>query len=682
MDPHDGMLNIYMPITGTSTGDNGSASSATLTTLEAIALDYTQPTQRLWIWDNNRIRRIDLSTGVITTVIGGSGSDNNDTVNDPLQVRIDRTANQSWQNMGVFFADKDGKFYFQGYNDQGISILSNPSGSTRVKVYDPNMSKVTSLKINSLPNVGGQPTGNFMDCEAYGFGFEMANKVPVHMMALIYSSPYWSSCNWNGSGLSFIDMATGNGESSTPQSPIATTAWWLTRGRFVQGLDGNLYIFGKDSVMNGIWRYNKATADWTQLFGKRQLGYCSDGTAALSCASKIQDMFVSENGTIYFVDQGAIRTITVDGKVLTLFGQPFISGVNGPALSARIGTDLQVFHARTNGAIVFNELSSYKYFEFAPGGNLFHIAGDGTSGAATNSVDATTTGVGLQSDGDNFHKYFALDPNTGDIYHARGTYYLSKLKRSSSTVGASSQWENWLGGGTKSFADPTSDGTSDIGFSVNCDLNDDTSQLIESACQVPEILGFGGGKFLTENTHFSRLKSNGSYVYRNNTHKLYDAATKIQTNLVSTDTWTTNAYLACANDTSLDSCPFFANRANKSSPAYNPNANTWYITQQAANKVYQLTPGGTMQSFNTTQGINAIAYRDAGSEEYLYYCSSSSGQIRKYNLTTSTDTAMTWPVSSITCQRSTMEWNDALGGLVFIYKQDGSLLSGLALYHD
>jgi hypothetical protein len=682
MDPHDGMLNIYIPITGATSGDGGAASSATLTTLEAIALDYTQPTQRLWIWDNNRIRRLDLATGVITTVIGGSGADNSDTVTNPLNVRIDRTTSQAWQNMGVFFADKDGKFYFQGYNDQGISYLDEPSLSTRVKVYDPTLNKVTSLKINSLPNTGSKPTGDYMTCAARQFGFEMTNKVPTRMIASIYAYPYWTQCNTeNTINFSFIDMATGNGETSTPKTPRNTNNWQTDRGRFVQGMDGNLYMFGKDSFMNGIWRYNKATTDWTQLFGKFQMGYCSDGTDALNCASKIQDLFVSENGTIYFVDQGAIRTITADGKVLTLFGQPFISGINGPALSSRVGTDLQIFHARTNGAIAFNELSSYKYFEFSPGGNLYHIAGDGTGAAATMGVDATTTGTGLTSDFDTFYKYFALDPATGDIYQSAGTYYISRLKRSSSTIGATSQWEHWLGGGTKSFADPSSDNTSDIGFSVTCDLNDDPSQLNGTSCQLPVVLGLGGGQLLTSLNHFSRLITGGTYVYRNNTHKLYNMTSKVQTNLVATNTWTTDLYAACANGTSLSSCPFFSTRTYKLI-TYNPNTNTWYFSRQGLARVYKLTPGGTMQSFTTTQGINAIAYRDAGSAEYLYYCSSSSGQIRKYNLTTSTDTAMTWPVSSIKCQRSTMEWNDTLGGLVFIYKQDGSLLSGLALYHD
>jgi hypothetical protein len=681
MDPLDGMLRVYVPITGTSTGDNASASSATLTTLEAIALDYTQPKQRLWIWDNNRIRKIDLATGVITTVIGGSGSDDSDTVNNPLQVKITRTADSFWQNAGVFFADKDGKFYFQGYNDLGTTSLT--AGKTRVKVYDPTTNKVTSVKINSLPNTGSRPTGNYMDCRAYTLGFETTNKVPTRMIAGILSYTLWTTCNDETTfNFSFVDMASGNGESLSPKTPRNTNASWVEYGRFVQGLDGNLYMYGKYNPISGIWRYNKATADWTQLFGKFQMGYCPDGTDAFDCAAKIQDLFVSENGTLYFVDQGAIRTITADNKVLTLFGQPFISGINGPALSARIGTDVQVFHARTNGTIAFNELISYKFFEFTPGNNLFHIAGDGTTNNVTTGVDATLSGANMASDGDTWRKYFALDPTTGDIYQASG-WYIDKMTRSSASVGASSQWSVWQGNGTKSYADPAADGTSDISFSVNCLLNDDPSQLYTPACQPPAVLGLGGGKIMGVAGQFNRRISDNAYVYRNDAHKFYDLTSKVQTNFVSTNTWDTNLYAACADGTSLDSCDFFPFRNGyASSPTYNPNTNTWYFSRQGLARVYKLTPGGTMQSFTTTQGIMAIAYRDAGSAEYLYYCSSASGQIRKYNLTTSTDTAMTWPVSSIKCQKSTMEWNDTLGGLVFIYKQDGSPLAGLALYHD
>ena len=50
----------------------------------------------------------------------------------------------------------------------------------------------------------------------------------------------------------------------------------------------------------------------------------------------ISDAWITENGTVYFVDDGLIRTITPSNKIVTLMGQRQVSGIGGPAMISRL----------------------------------------------------------------------------------------------------------------------------------------------------------------------------------------------------------------------------------------------------------------------------------------------------------------------------------------------------------
>ena len=96
------------------TGDGGPAIAATLNGPKGIAL---APDGSLYIADteNHAIRRIDLKTGVITTVAGtgerGDGPDG-----DPLGCRLNRPH-------GVFVA-RDGKVYISDSESHRIRVLT------------------------------------------------------------------------------------------------------------------------------------------------------------------------------------------------------------------------------------------------------------------------------------------------------------------------------------------------------------------------------------------------------------------------------------------------------------------------------------------------------------------------------------------------------------------------------
>ena len=99
-------LFIITTIAGSSTsngysGDNGAATSATMAYPEGVAIDSSG---NVYIadYDNDRIRKVTISTGIITTVAGtGTGSYSGDgssatsaTLNDPFGVAVDTSGMQ------------------------------------------------------------------------------------------------------------------------------------------------------------------------------------------------------------------------------------------------------------------------------------------------------------------------------------------------------------------------------------------------------------------------------------------------------------------------------------------------------------------------------------------------------------------------------------------------------------
>ena len=140
IDPVDGVARTWIAKTGTTSGDGGAASSATLRDSIKIALDYSD---NLLIYDYNRIRRVDKSTGIINTIIGGGGSTLDDVA--PLSVSFSyvgapNTAALSPRTAMPFFATPNGRIYFM---TEGYSSTLWSAG--RVRYYDPVSNTVKSL---------------------------------------------------------------------------------------------------------------------------------------------------------------------------------------------------------------------------------------------------------------------------------------------------------------------------------------------------------------------------------------------------------------------------------------------------------------------------------------------------------------------------------------------------------
>ncbi len=682
IDPADGLQKVFLPQTGVSSGDGGPVSSATTQKIVKIALDFNTPNQRMWIYDYDRIRRIDLTTGVIETVIGG-GATNADTINGALTAQLAYFTNnmEGYHGFVPFFALPNGDFIFMGGDVDNYHHPYIEDGNPRLRHYHAGTDQITSWRAGSLTSSDEVASGNFSECSYRGFGFlyDSSSNFTERIVHL-RTEPSWNRCNTYGVRGLYINMDA-NGDSLASH-PIQPAQWQYDRGRFTQGMDGKLYFFNKANHGNGIWRYEPGTKTFTMLLGNDgDPGQCTDGTLATACSAKVSDLFVSENGTIYFYDMGLIRTITPSNTVLTLFGERIFSENNTPVLRARLGTKLNFFHQRNDGGITFSSSMDHQFFEFENTGNILLVAGDGSFGTPDLAVDADQTGLNLEwvhGNGDDF----GMDPSTGDIYHHAGRYGIYRMTRFTSDLGSTGQWEHWTGdSGSVHWANPSANGTAngDFGYDCNYALNSGTYQTW--GCWFgPQVGGFGGGEVLVHNNELSRRLSDRAEVPRNSMIKLLDVSTKVQTHLVGV-TGENSHNSVCANGTPLSNCNFMsADRDRMNQPYYDAPNDRWLAARQGTNRIYAMSPGGNMVYLvDLPESQISFTYRKDGPTEYIYYCNGS-GRLKKYNLNTSSDSSLSWPISSMSCIGRGLIWDNSRSRLIFPYMRNG--LAGFAEYLD
>lgn len=693
VDPTDGVTQVFLKVTGTISGDGGPVSNATAANILQMTLDQHQPTQRLWIFDYNSIRRVDLATGVITTVIGGpSATDNTDNVSNPLNARVDWLAWDpvGWHSWSAFYSLPNGDFYFQAGNDGYWDTNSRPSaGLLRVRYLEASSGQIKSYRVTNVTTARGQPTGSYNDCEIRNltFGYNPATSAITDRLGIIRIWPGWSVCNFADQATYESFDATGASAATNPDSLTPGDLGFFSDWSSLRtGLDGKIYAVSKAWVNNGIYRFNGT--GWTKLLGDSTglAGYCPDSTDALSCRSRVSDVWVTENGTVYFLDDGMIRTITPSNKVVTLMGQAQVSGIGGPALSARLSNSIHTFRMANDGRITFGSQPEVKFYEIDPSGNLYWIAGDGSQAAPTLGALSTSTGVELEhpnSSGDDF----GMDPVTGDIYHHAGRWQISKLTRSSSAIGSTGSWSTFLGGGANNYL--TSDGQSNIGFNIDCSVGLDSTNYTLWGCWIlPKVLNFSNGKLITQFSSLARRNSDNSQSPFNNMIKLYDTSTLVQTHLLGHlghNVSTGNPWDGISpSGTLASSADFWSADWSRVATPYNVSGDRWLFSRYADGSyqnIYDVTAGGTLTTFVTLpSGPRSFAYRLHNTNEYIYYCSVGDNRIHRYFVQGSTDTALSWPIAGMSCTGSAMFYHESTQSVTFSYQQNG--LMGFAEYLD
>ncbi|MBX2989349.1 MAG: hypothetical protein KF802_15785 [Bdellovibrionaceae bacterium] len=671
INPEDGLKKVFLKYAGTDpSGNGGPVSSATARFIVKIALDFSYPKQKLWVFDYNQIRRIDLETNTIENVIG-PGSATADTVANPKTLKVTYSADDYWVSLGSFTPLPNGNLLFSNRAD---FAAGGTMSTWKLRTWNASDNSVTTMKLTSLTNSSGYTGVDMMGCfqrESTGVQFDTDGNILARMLIFTAVNSV-ATCNIPaaaGFQYTLIDAA---GKSLSTAPPVISASDYA---RFTTGMDGMIYMVRRI----GVWRYEGVAANtWTRIYGSGldNQQFCADDQTADACSSRIDSLFVDESGQAYISEWGAIRIVTPQKTIKTIYGQPLVSPSGTPALSARLGSNLASISMRGTGVYAFTDDFSRTLREFNVGGNVHLIAGNSLSGIATNNIDSTTTPFEGNS--------IVVDPGTGDVFNYAGGYRISRLVRDTSAIGSVGKWQTWIGGG--STVPSSADGLSSISFNTGCNtIGYDSLTQKTATCGYPKPLAIGNNRLLVSHHYNSTEISSNDPLYRGVVLKAYRLIDKIQEPLASSAGPNKIVNNVCALGTSTNTCRFAsAVGMNLPQAFYSDSKSSWLAALYNKNVLYRLKYDSNVEGVTFDDNATAVAYREDANQKAVYYCAAATNTLRKVvldnDLNRVSDTALSWPIPSISCQKYSMQWDAARNSVVFIYKQNG--LMGIAEYLD
>jgi hypothetical protein len=646
VSPSDGIQKLLIPTTGTASGDGGPISSATLKMPIKIALDFQN---RILVFDYNRIRRIDTNVSPMTidTIIGGGASTAETAA--PLSLSLTDATVYPGYPSGEHYIPliplPNGDIYFLSENyGQGPT-----SGGIRIRIYKADSNQVQSIRLTGIgDSYNASQDQTKCSFQSLGLSFDPTSSTVTHMETTVMHSITSSSCPGTSSPgpmtISQFDPSTG--VVMTPYIPYTIMNYVAIR---VTGKDGGLYSVSRKSPW--IAKFNGT--NWVALVGTGTLGSCPDGTAALSCKIDPQDLYVTAQGKLYFMDKGRIRTLNDSGQVITLLGQPYSYGDGGPALSARFNT-INFFEQKNTGEITLLDQFEFRFREFTIGGNIQTIAGNGNIGTPNTSTAANAQSIYMSYAQDSF----TMNPTTGDLFFYLSGNRIGKLNR------ATGLWGYLVGGGATLF--PSANALPGSSIKLNT----------VSAVAEPIALGFDGTSILA-----SVADRDVSGTMTESMFKTYTITDGTQAHLAGI---AGSVGTFCANGTPTASCRLPAKSVASGvsvydSATYDSVGNRWLFHMAGGTRVIKMDIGGNVGTLVTLPStiLNFAYHRTGGTPaEYVYYCSSDDGKLHKNDLTT--DTPLAWPISSVQCTGKRLIYNSSTNSLIFIYQQNG--LQGIAEY--
>lgn len=613
ISPEDGILKDLMPITGTSSGDGGSVFNATLKSPTRMILDYQD---NLLVWDDLKIRKIDLSTTpwTITTLFGG-GADSSDGapataafIGSGTYEQITVTPN------GRVYYNKSNSIWYYDPTDQKVKKHITLTG-----IGTDDMSTWRATFDNSVcPGVNN------------AFSFLKSTSAITKIMRRV-STTTNSACGSAASTGPYyntnFNLTTGVAEAPHPSQ----TSW--SSFKFT-GMDGNIYVMlhGRQT----LYRYNPANNTFQTVLGGSGTGRCADGTPATACKAVIMSAFVSEFGRIYFLDLGVLRMVDSNGTVQTIAGQPRNFGVGFNPLSARY-SQINFFDMNGDDIYIRNELENQIVKFSLVGGNLDLVAGNTARGTPAIGSDAHNSP--LPNCAWSVPCSFIIDPNLNRLYH------YANINNAITYIDlATNKWVYQAGslqdGGTR---------VSYVG------MNDDGLLTYLPSSHQP--LG-------TKTTFrvFDQVNNTTMHIYGQ------DAVTVGAPSSICVGAAGTTCNLQHAQD------PAVQTRIR-----FDVSTNNWLLTIKGSNSLVNIPSlGGTTSAYETLNNfIHAYDHYKSGADEFVFYCSTT-GNLYKRNIATNVETFLPMPISSMKCDSGSIFYSSIRDSLIFAYKQNG--LYGIAEY--
>ncbi len=365
-------------------GDSGPATSAELSQPAGVAVDSSG---NIYIADqyNYRIRKVTVSTGIITTVAGNGtagfggdgGSATSAELNRPFGVAVDSSGN-------LYIADT------LNYRDRKVTvstgIITTVAGNG-AQGYSGDAGPATNAELAMHLGVALDSSGNLYIADT---GNNRIRKVTV-ATGVITTVAGNGTQGYSGDG--------GPATNAELKQPLGTAL----------DSDGNLYI--ADTLNDRIRKVTVATGIITTVAGNGTQGYSGDGGPATNAGlAQPSRVAVDSSGNLYIADwqNNRIRKVTVaTGIITTVAGNSTqgYSGDSGPATNAELAQPSGIALDSGGNIYIADQYNNRIRMVAATTGIITTVAGNGTAGFGGDGGSATSAelnlpaGVALDSSG-------------------------------------------------------------------------------------------------------------------------------------------------------------------------------------------------------------------------------------------------------------------------------------------
>ncbi len=388
----NGNISTYagIPDNAGYSGDNGAATSAQLSFPEAVAVDTNG---NLFIADtsNNRIRRVDGNTKVITTVAGNG---------------MQGYSGDGGLATGAMLGVPDGL----ALDSAGDILIADTTNCVIREVF----SAANKTMPNVITTIVGNGTFGFGGDNGPALSAELSNPAGVFVDSAtgnLWIADYWNNRirMYNASNLQ-ITTVIGSGLVGDG-GPATSASFYFPR---TPALDSQGDLFITDAENNRIREVNATSEIVSTVVGNgvpcaQPTLPCGDGALATNASLFMpRTVTIESSGSLLVADDGDNRIREVDGEtgiIATIVGSgnrcgtatgevPWPCGDGGPALSASLN-DARGAVRDAAGNVYFVDAQDNRVREVDTTGTITTIAGDGPDGnAATGCPSNSYTGDG------------------------------------------------------------------------------------------------------------------------------------------------------------------------------------------------------------------------------------------------------------------------------------------------
>lgn len=320
-------------------GDGGAATSAKMDWDIDVVFDIAG---NMYISElvGDRIRKVDKSTGIITTFVGNGvlgysgdgGSATSAEIDNPRYIAVDASDN-------LFFAD-------QGNNrirkvDLSTGIISTVVG-TGLAGFSGDGGSAATAKLNGPYGITFDNLGNMFIGDQFNYCVREVNKT-TNIITTV-------------AGIGTVSGFSGDGGA-------ATSATLSAAASVAVGPTGNIYI--ADTYNQRIRKVTKSTGIITTIAGTGIGGYNGDGIPAVSAEIYFPaNVLLNSCGSLYISDWGNERireVVNEDEPFLSITGDTLICSGSADTLTALGGTTYLWSTGATSSSIIVNPTSHTTY---------------------------------------------------------------------------------------------------------------------------------------------------------------------------------------------------------------------------------------------------------------------------------------------------------------------------------